>query len=130
MAEPKDPKIKLFGKTIELPETSTDAAADNSGAGSAQSCDAAGENSSLQDPPSSSSSMLEDRSLNRDTDEQESHKDKDISDKKQDDSKKEDRARPLMSEELKDSEVSRPTSENSQQPFYWYRCCGRKNLKG
>lgn len=37
-------------------------------------------------------------------------------DQKQDDSKKEDQARPLMSEEPKDSEVTRPLCENSQPP--------------
>lgn len=40
----------------------------------------------------------------------------DILDQKQDDSKKEDQARPLMSEEPKDSEVTRPLCENSQPP--------------
>ncbi|KAI3462931.1 hypothetical protein Pfo_019594 [Paulownia fortunei] len=49
MSEVKDPKIKLFGKTIELPETSAAAEAEIGEA--AQSCDAAGEDSSNQDPP-------------------------------------------------------------------------------
>ncbi|KAK4409861.1 Cyclic dof factor 2 [Sesamum angolense] len=47
MSEVKDPKIKLFGKTIELPETC--AAAVEIGEAS-QFCDAAGEDSSNQDP--------------------------------------------------------------------------------
>ncbi|KAL7135732.1 hypothetical protein ABFS83_11G117700 [Erythranthe nasuta] len=58
MGEVKDPKIKLFGKTIELPETSaaTAAAAAEENVVAAQSCEVAGEDSSNQDPPCSSNS--------------------------------------------------------------------------
>lgn len=73
MSEVKDPKIKLFGKTIELPETAAAAAAISGGAVSAQSCEAAGEDSSNQEPPCSSDSMLQDDNLNGDVEEQDSH---------------------------------------------------------
>ncbi|GFP90373.1 cyclic dof factor 2 [Phtheirospermum japonicum] len=71
MTEVKDPKIKLFGKTIELPET-VEAAEISEPA--AQSCDAAKENSSNQNPICSSDySMLEDSNLNgEDAEDQES----------------------------------------------------------
>lgn len=78
MAEVKDPKIKLFGKTIELPETSSELAAAAVGvekvSEAAQSCDAAGEDSSIQDPPCSSDSMLEESNWNGDAEDQESDK--------------------------------------------------------
>lgn len=76
MAEVKDPKIKLFGKTIELPETASElaAAAEEKVSEAAQSCDAAGEDSSIQDPPCSSDSMLEESNWNGDAEDQESDK--------------------------------------------------------
>lgn len=75
MAEVKDPKIKLFGKTIELPETASElaAAAEEKFSEAAQSCDAAGEDSSIQDP-CSSDSMLEESNWNGDAEDQESDK--------------------------------------------------------
>lgn len=54
MSEVKDPKIKLFGKTIELPETLS------------------AQDSSNQEPPSSSDSMLQDNNFNTDVDHQDS----------------------------------------------------------
>ncbi|KAL0431720.1 UNVERIFIED_CONTAM: Cyclic dof factor 2 [Sesamum radiatum] len=71
MFEVKDPKIKLFGKTIELPET---CAATVEIGEAAQSCDAAGEDSSNQDPSCSSDSMIDNSNLNGDVEDQESHK--------------------------------------------------------
>ncbi|KAH6830409.1 hypothetical protein C2S53_007575 [Perilla frutescens var. hirtella] len=108
MSEVKDPKIKLFGRTIELPET---AAAEESGL---QCCDAAGEDGSNQEPPCSSDSMLEDDNLNRDVEELESRES--LSGPKQDHAKDVDRANPLTSEELKDSSDSRPMIEDPNAP--------------
>lgn len=66
MSEVKDPTIKLFGKTIELPETAADSGGDVSVHYSA------GEDGSNQEPACSSDSMLEDGDFNRDVEEQES----------------------------------------------------------
>ncbi|KAL6579362.1 hypothetical protein OROMI_009578 [Orobanche minor] len=78
MSEVKDPKIKLFGKTIELPENAAAAATADDKAGepgSAQSCGPAVADSSNQDPACSSDSTLEDsRFLSRDAEEHESIK--------------------------------------------------------
>lgn len=63
MSEVKDPKIKLFGKTIELPETASEAAA---GGG-------VGEDSSIQDPPCSSNSVTEQHDFSGDAEDQESN---------------------------------------------------------
>ncbi|KAL0332083.1 UNVERIFIED_CONTAM: Cyclic dof factor 2 [Sesamum calycinum] len=49
MSEVKDPKLKLFGQTIELPDTSAPAA-ESGGPVSAQTFEGAGENSLNQDP--------------------------------------------------------------------------------
>ena len=69
MSEVKDPKIKLFGKTIQLPE-----AAEKTGE-AAQLCDAAGDDTSInQDPPCSSSSMIEENDINGDGEDHESNK--------------------------------------------------------
>ncbi|KAL0350879.1 UNVERIFIED_CONTAM: Cyclic dof factor 2 [Sesamum radiatum] len=73
MSEVKDPKLKLFGQTIELPDTSAPAA-ESGGPVSAQTFEGAGEDSLNQDPPCSSNSMLEDSSFNRDGEDQESFK--------------------------------------------------------
>ncbi|KAL8471608.1 hypothetical protein ACS0TY_029019 [Phlomoides rotata] len=96
MSEVKDPKIKLFGKTIELPE-----AAKSGGAVSAQSCD-----SSNQEPPCSSDSMLEDNNLNRDVEEQDSPES--VSVAKQDHPKDEDQAKAMTSDDLSDSSATQP----------------------
>ncbi|KAL3813387.1 hypothetical protein ACJIZ3_014655 [Penstemon smallii] len=114
MFEVKDPKIKLFGKTIELPEISAGSAAAESGGagGSVQSSDAVGEDASNQDPPCSSDSMLEDSNFNGDTEEQES--DKNLSGPKQTDGKENNRAQPLTSEELKESNVTPSINEDSK----------------
>ncbi|KAL6576990.1 hypothetical protein OROMI_011266 [Orobanche minor] len=78
MSEVKDPKIKLFGKTIELPENASAAATagDEVGElGSAQSRGPVVGNSSNQDPACSSDSTLEDsRFLSGDAVEHESIK--------------------------------------------------------
>ncbi|XP_011085751.1 cyclic dof factor 2-like [Sesamum indicum] len=97
MFEVKDPKIKLFGKTIELPETC--AAAVEIGE-AAQSCDAAGEDSSNQDPSCSSDSMIDNSNLNGDAEDHESHKCQSVP--KQNDGKEEDVAHPSTSNELKE----------------------------
>ncbi|KAI3452293.1 hypothetical protein Pfo_008958 [Paulownia fortunei] len=114
MSEVKDPKIKLFGKTIELPDNSAAAAAETGGPVSAQSCEAAGEESLNQDPSCSSDSMLEDSNLNRDAEEQESRKS--LSGPEQDHPKEEDLAKPLTSEELKGSNATVPMIEDSNAP--------------
>ncbi|KAG6415714.1 hypothetical protein SASPL_123128 [Salvia splendens] len=98
MSEVKDPKIKLFGKTIELPE-----AAEKTGE-AAQLCDAAGEDTSInQDPPCSSSSMIEENDINGDGEDLESNKNQ--PGLRQDD-KEEGRSQPLTSDELKDSNAN------------------------
>ncbi|KAG8384689.1 hypothetical protein BUALT_Bualt04G0144100 [Buddleja alternifolia] len=118
MSEVKDPKIKLFGKTIELPDTSAAAVAVAEGGGdsSAQCCEISGEDdSSNQDPPSSSDSMpLEDCDISRDAGEQESLKSLPVP--KQDVSVEEDRSQPLTSEEVKDSNVTSQIIEDSKAP--------------
>ncbi|PIN04837.1 hypothetical protein CDL12_22626 [Handroanthus impetiginosus] len=114
MSEVKDPKIKLFGKTIELPETATAVAEESGGAVSAQSCEVAVEDSLNQDPPCSSNSMLEDSNMNRDAEEQEASKT--LSGPEQDNAKEEDRAPPLTSEEPKDSNTNQPIIEDPCAP--------------
>ncbi|KAL3640166.1 hypothetical protein CASFOL_015134 [Castilleja foliolosa] len=113
MSEVKDPKIKLFGKTIELPETRVEAAEISEPA--AQSCDAAKENSSNQIPSCSSDySMLEDNNLNgedaEDRDSQQSQ-----SGWKQDDTNDEnDPDHPSPPNQLKDSNA--PPQEDPSEP--------------
>lgn len=67
----KDPKIKLFGKTIELPEVS---AAAPQIVEAPHCCDAGGEDRSTQDPLSSSTSAVQDTNFNGDAEDQQSHK--------------------------------------------------------
>ncbi|KAL6565646.1 hypothetical protein OROHE_004701 [Orobanche hederae] len=77
MSEVKNPKIKLFGKTIELPENAVAATADDEVGepGSAQSRGPAVGDSSNQDPACSYDSTLEDsRFLSGDAEEHESIK--------------------------------------------------------
>lgn len=81
MSEVKDPKIKLFGKTIELPETSSELAVELAAAaaaekvgGAAPSCDAAGEDTSIQEAPCSSNSMIEESNSSGDADNPEPNK--------------------------------------------------------
>ena len=64
MCEVKDPKIKLFGQTIEAAVGET-----------AQSCDGigVGEDSSIQDPPSSSNSIIQKDDFTGDAEDQESN---------------------------------------------------------
>ncbi|KAL0461623.1 UNVERIFIED_CONTAM: Cyclic dof factor 2 [Sesamum latifolium] len=108
MFEVKDPKIKLFGKTIELPETC--AAAVEIGE-AAHSCDAAGEDSSNQDPSCSSDSVIDNSNLNGDAEDQESHKCQSVPE--QNDAKEEDVAHPSTSNELKE-DATRPANEDSK----------------
>ncbi|KAL3624026.1 hypothetical protein CASFOL_032842 [Castilleja foliolosa] len=105
----KDPKIKLFGKTIGLPENSVAAADDSGGeSGSARSCEAAVGDSSNLDPPCSSDSMLEDSNfLSGDAEEQESIKPRPVPEQ---DYVKEDK------EELKDSNATPPIITNQNGP--------------
>ncbi|XP_073124308.1 cyclic dof factor 2-like [Henckelia pumila] len=111
----KDPKIKLFGKTIEVQEAAAAAApAVTSLPVPTQSSVAAEADVSQQDPPCSSDSMLEDRNLDLDAVEQESTKSP--SDTKQDAAKDGDLGQPLMSEKLKDSNRIPPISEDSTTP--------------
>ncbi|KAK4393121.1 Cyclic dof factor 3 [Sesamum angolense] len=113
MSEVKDPKLKLFGQTIELLDTSAPAA-ESGGPVSAQTFEGAGEDSLNQDPPCSSNSMLEDSSFNRDGEDQESFKS--LSGPTQEHQKEEDRAQPLTLEELKDSNANPPITEDSNAP--------------
>ncbi|KAG6420937.1 hypothetical protein SASPL_117483 [Salvia splendens] len=99
MCEVKDPKIKLFGKTIELPESASEAAVGET----AQSCDGVGEDSSIQDPPRSSNSV------SGDAEDQESNTNQ--SGLKQDD-KGEDQTQPLASDGLKDYNTTPCIVEN------------------
>lgn len=70
MSQVKDPKIKLFGKTIQVPDNFPAPAAESGGT----SCEsvATAEDRSNQDPACTSDSMLEDSNFNRDAEEQES----------------------------------------------------------
>ncbi|CAI9777387.1 unnamed protein product [Fraxinus pennsylvanica] len=121
MFEAKDPKIKLFGKTIQLPEippVSVAAAfvtADEvGGADPVQSCNAAANDSSIKDRSCSSNSVIEVITLDIDAEEEESTMD--LSGQKQENSDVKDGAQPLMSEELKDSNVTPPTNNDSKAP--------------
>lgn len=74
MFEAKDP-IKLFGKTIQLPEMPAVAAADEiGGTDPVQSCDAAANDSSIQDHPCLSNSVIDDITLDIEAEEEESTK--------------------------------------------------------
>ncbi|XP_073018935.1 cyclic dof factor 2-like [Primulina eburnea] len=110
----KDPKIKLFGKTIELPEAAAAAPVVTSLPVLTQFSVAAEEDGSHQDPPCSSDSMLEDRNLDLDAEEQESTKS--LSGTKQDAGKDGDLGQPLMSEELRDSNRIPPITGDSSTP--------------
>ncbi|KAL2528724.1 Cyclic dof factor 2 [Forsythia ovata] len=114
MFELKDPKMKLFGKTIQLPETPLMAAAvaEAGGTDPVQSCDAAADDCSIQVRTCSSNSVLEDITLDIDAEEQESRKD--LSGQKQENNNVRDGAQPLTSEELKDSNVTPPTNKDSK----------------
>ncbi|KAL6553020.1 hypothetical protein OROGR_006862 [Orobanche gracilis] len=110
MSEVKDPKIKLFGKTIELPENAAAATADDEACdpGSSQSRGTAIGDSSNQDPACSSDSTLEDsRFLSGDAEEHESIKTPSVP---------ETRHEHLISKELKNSNTTRPTSTDSNTP--------------
>lgn len=110
----KDPKIKLFGKTIELPEATAVPAVPSLPVRPAQSSVAAEEDGSHQDPPCSSHSMLEDRNLDLDAEEQESTKS--LSDTKQDAAKDGDLGQPLISEEVRNSNWIPPITQDSTTP--------------
>ncbi|KZV28554.1 zinc finger protein [Dorcoceras hygrometricum] len=97
----RDPKIKLFGKTIELQEAAAAAPAVTSLPVPTQCSVAAEEDGSHHDPPCSSDSMLEDRNLDLDAEEQESTKS--LSDTIQDAAKKGGLGQPTMEEEFRDS---------------------------
>lgn len=73
MSVEKDPKIKLFGKTIELPEAAAAPVVASLPVPTEFSV-VAEEDGSHQDPPCSSDSMLEDGNLDLDAEEQESTK--------------------------------------------------------
>ncbi|CAA2983619.1 cyclic dof factor 2-like [Olea europaea subsp. europaea] len=114
MFEAKDP-IKLFGKTIQLPEMPAVAAADEiGGTDPVQSCDAAANDSSIQDHPCSSNSVIDDITLDIEAEEEESTKD--LSGQKQEKSDVKDGAQPLILEELKDSNVTPLTNNDSKAP--------------
>ncbi|KAG6423964.1 hypothetical protein SASPL_114373 [Salvia splendens] len=105
MSEVKDPMIKLFGKTIELPETASEAAVGET----AQSCDGVGADSSIQDPPCSSNSIIEQNNFTGDAEDQQSNTNQ--SGLKQED-KDEDQTQPLASDGLKDSNTTASIVEN------------------
>lgn len=118
MSEAKDPAIKLFGKTIQLPESPAPAAAASEcgGDASALSNDIPADDSLAQDRPSSPNSSPEDSNLDRRGAEEESEKIQDFSGEKGNDSKTEDGAQSLMPEELTDPTSSSLTKESSKAP--------------
>lgn len=118
MSEAKDPAIKLFGKTIQLPESPAPAAAASEcgGDASALSKDIPADDSLAQDRPSSPNSSPEDSNLDRRGAEEESEKIQDFSGEKGNDSKTEDGAQSLMPEELTDPTSSSLTKESSKAP--------------
>ncbi|CAI9763252.1 unnamed protein product [Fraxinus pennsylvanica] len=114
MLEVNDPKIKLFGKTIQLPEIPLVAADGVGGTDRVQSCGAAGDDSSIQDGPCSSNSIIGDITSGIYTEEEESTKA--LSGQKQENSDVKDGTQPLTSDELKDSNVTPPANDNSTAP--------------
>lgn len=118
MSEAKDPAIKLFGKTIQLPESPAPAAAASEcgGDASALSKDIPADDSLAQDRPSSPNSSPEDSNLDRRGAEEESEKIQDFSGEKGNDSKTEDGAQSMMPEELTDPTSSSLTKESSKAP--------------
>ncbi|KAL7140981.1 hypothetical protein ABFS83_08G024000 [Erythranthe nasuta] len=121
MSEFKDPKIKLFGKTIQLPDSSAAAAAaveaasvENGESVSGESGEAAGEDSSNQSPSCTSDSMSEDSNLNRDAEEEQSPES--LSDPpKQDHPKGESKDSIHTQPIIEDSNEASDTTSNSQQ---------------
>ncbi|XP_073156389.1 cyclic dof factor 2-like [Henckelia pumila] len=118
MSEVKDPKIKLFGKTIDLLEPAGEAVAVlppsmTGGGASADSCDAGDMENTIQDPPCSSNSVLEDGRLERDAEEQESQKK--VSCPNRASAKEEDQSQPSMLEESKDCNSTPPINEDSPE---------------
>ncbi|KZV32917.1 cyclic dof factor 2 [Dorcoceras hygrometricum] len=113
MSEVKDPKIKLFGKTIDLLEPAWEAVPPTSmtgGRASAQSCDAGDMDNTIQDPPCSSDS---DGRFERDAEEQESHER--LSCPNQNNSKEEEHNQPSTREESKECNSTQPTNEDSHE---------------
>ncbi|KAL3525922.1 hypothetical protein ACH5RR_014294 [Cinchona calisaya] len=113
MSEAKDPAIKLFGKTIQLPEAE---ASECGGDASAQSNDVSGDDSLVQDLPYSPNSLPEDSNLDRSGAAEEESEKVDLSVGKGDESKTEDGAQSMMPEELTDPLPSSLTKENSKAP--------------
>lgn len=112
MSEVKDPKIKLFGQTIKLPETGAVADAE---ASPVQSSVATGDDGLNEDPSCFSNSMPEDGNLNGDSEEQESRKS--LLTPKDDHSKEEDnQAEPLTSTQFKVSNATTPMDQDSNVP--------------
>ncbi|CAI9109719.1 OLC1v1009593C1 [Oldenlandia corymbosa var. corymbosa] len=114
MSDLKDPAIKLFGKTIQLPDIPAAAAAADSecdGAVSAQSFEVSGDESLVQDCPCSTNSLPEDSNLETTTHEEDTEK---VSKGRGDDIKVEDGTDMVISEEQADSSVSSLAKENSK----------------
>ncbi|XP_073279187.1 cyclic dof factor 2-like [Primulina huaijiensis] len=121
MSEVKDPRIKLFGKTIDLQEAAGGAVETVAvpppsmpgGGTSALSCDAGDLDNTIQDPPCSSDSILENGRFERDSEEQESHKR--LSCPNQDDAIEEEHNQPSALEESKDCNSTTPINEGSHE---------------
>ncbi|KAL3526532.1 hypothetical protein ACH5RR_011188 [Cinchona calisaya] len=117
MSEVKDPAIKLFGKTIQMPETpraEASSASECGGDASAHSNDVSGDDNLVQHRSCSPNSLPEEGNLDRSGAEEESEKD--LSAGKADASKTEDGAESMMAEELTDSTPSSLTKDNSKAP--------------
>ncbi|KAF2313612.1 hypothetical protein GH714_012392 [Hevea brasiliensis] len=115
MSEPKDPAIKLFGKTIPLPEI-----AQGGTSSTTNTCGGAGsfvvdDDSQDQDRPSCASSSLEESNTKADGEERETDKDA-VGEKPTESSKQENGARTITSEESSNPDATSGVSENHKMP--------------
>ncbi|CAK9142509.1 unnamed protein product [Ilex paraguariensis] len=112
MSEVKDPAIKLFGKTIPLPEISATAAAEGGGAHLTTCSDFPGDDGPTQGHPSSPNSSHDEDSMSRAGEEQDPEKDQ--PERKLIDPKDEGGTQPLTSEQLPDRYATSATQKNSE----------------
>ncbi|CAA0838914.1 Cyclic dof factor 2 [Striga hermonthica] len=125
MSEVKDPKIKLFGKTIGLPET-VEAAADGiSDAAAPPSCDAQTGSSANQKP--SSSIMIQDGDFNGDADDPDSDERQPVPG--QDDSNEQNQAHHSPSSESNATNAPTPLAEGSKEDLNELSNSNEKILK-
>ncbi|XP_041008304.1 cyclic dof factor 2-like isoform X1 [Juglans microcarpa x Juglans regia] len=110
MSEAKDPAIKLFGKTIPVPEIPTNGSIDSSGAPAPSSVPVVDDNID-QDRACSTNSSPE---ANTDRDGEERAAEKDILGEKPSENKQEGPGPPVSSEELTNPDVTSGISENSK----------------